>query len=178
MYCLRRHHRSNVLPPPERSHRLETLHDIQRFLTYIDQHYHEPITLSDAAEELKLSKNHFSQLFTKIVGINFISYLNTVRIEHAADMLRNSDRKVIDIALSCGFENIRSFNRCFRQYTGYSPTQFMTLPDAVRQSFPFYKRKLDEKEYVQGTSSVVMLTPVPEEEDSAAEKERRPDENT
>lgn len=156
MYQLRRRHQSSQ-GASELSHRTSTLHDIQRLMLYIDQHYQEPLTLDAAAEELNLSRSHFSQLFSNVVGINFLSYVNTVRIENAAHMLQSSDQKVIDVAMSCGFENIRSFNRCFKQYTGYTPTQFLALPEQMRRSFTFYKRKLEKKEYVQGVSTVVML---------------------
>lgn len=161
MYELRRHHKSSE-DASDTNHRMSTLHDIQQLMVYIDKHYQEPLTLDDAAEELHLSRNHFSQMFSNVVGINFLSYLNTVRIEHAADMIQNSGMKIIDVALSCGFENIRSFNRCFKQYTGYTPTQFRALPEETRRSFTFYKRKLEKKEYVEGVSPIVMRTPAEE----------------
>lgn len=162
VFQLRRHHRGRVMKA-NISHRAATLRDIQHLLVYIDQHYSEPLTLADAAKEMNLSQNHFSQLFSNVVGINFLSYLNTVRIEHAAHMIQNSRTKIIDVALACGFENIRSFNRCFKQYTGYPPREFLALPEQVRQSFSFYKRKLDKKEYVQGVSPLVMLTSTEDE---------------
>lgn len=166
MYQLRRHHRSNQSMDGV-THRISTLQDIQRVLVYIDQHYNEPLTLADAAEKLNLTSNHFSKLFSSVVGINFLSYLNTVRIEHAAYMIQNSDRNIIDVALSCGFENIRSFNRCFKQYTGYSPTEFIGLPKEIRQSFLFNKRKLEKKEYVQGVSPLVMQVFIDETEEGS-----------
>ncbi len=158
MYSLRRYHLNNIIPMPGAKPRLGRLHDIRQLLAYIDEHYAETITLEDAARQMNLSSEHFSRTFSKVVGINYISYLNMVRVEHAAKMICSTDAKMIDVALSCGFTNIRVFNRCFKQYTGYPPTQFMALPDSVKESFPFYRRKLDKREYVQGTSPVVILT--------------------
>ncbi len=141
MYRLRRRHQGQPAKA-DISHRAATLQDIQRLLVYIDQHYDEPMTLADAAEKMNLSQNHFSQLFSNVVGINFLSYLNTVRIEHAAYMIQNSKMKIIDVALACGFENIRSFNRCFKQYTGYPPesslrsrNRFASRSHSIRESW-------------------------------------------
>ncbi len=121
MYRLRRRHPHSDRPADNTSQHLGRLHDIRQFLAYIDEHYNETITLDDAARKLNLSPEYFSRTFSKVVGINYISYLNMVRVEHAADMICNSDAKMIDVALSCGFSNVRVFNRCFKQYTGTPP---------------------------------------------------------
>ena len=129
---------------------------MQQLLTYIDEHYGEDITLTFAAQKMNFSESHFSKTFKKIIGMNYITYLNAVRIEQAAAMLRNTGNKIADIALSCGFGNIRSFNRTFKEYTGCTPTQFLSLPDSEVRNFFFYKRKLDQKEYVENDSLTVV----------------------
>jgi AraC-like DNA-binding protein len=137
----------------------DSFHDMQNLLMYIDEHYNEDISLSFAAEMMNFSESHFSRVFKKMTGINFVTYLNAVRIEQAADMLKNTHAKVTDIALSCGFGNVRSFNRTFKDYTGYTPTQFLALPDAQSQHFSYYRRKLDQKEYVQNDSLTLVPNP-------------------
>lgn len=139
-----------------RRHRTELLYDMQHLLTYIDEHYSENITLSYAAARMNFSESHFSKVFKKLVGINFITYLNAVRIEQAAAMLRGTGTRITDIALACGFGNIRSFNRTFKEYTGYTPTQFLLLPDSEAQNFSYYRRKLSQTEYVQDDSLTVV----------------------
>ena len=152
IFRLRRSHPRMDKAAVTRSHRLDTLSDIQQLLTYIDEHYGEDITLTLAARKMNLSESHFSKTFKKLVGLNFVTYLNAVRVEQAASMLRDSGKKIADIALTCGFGNIRSFNRTFKEYTGYTPTQFLSLTDSQVRNFSFYKRKLDQKEYVHNDS--------------------------
>lgn len=101
-----------------RSHMLE---EMQQLLAYMDTHYGEDITLSFAAEKMNFSESYFSRVFKRLMGINFVTYLNMIRVEHAAAELKASGKRVLDIALSSGFNNIRTFNRVFKEITGYTP---------------------------------------------------------
>lgn len=156
VYRLRRHHPRASEASAIRSHRAEMLYDMQNLLTYIDEHYGENITLAFAAERMNFSESHFSKVFKKLIGINFITYINAVRIEQAAAMLRKSSARITDISMQCGFGNVRSFNRTFKEYTGYTPSQFLRLPDIEVQHFSYYKRKSDQKEFVQNDSMTVI----------------------
>lgn len=159
VYRLRRVHPRMSETLTARSHRTAMLYDMQNLLTYIDEHYGENITLSFAAHRMNLSESHFSKIFKKLVGINFIPYLNAVRVEQAAVMLKKTSARMTDIAFSCGFGNVRSFNRTFKEYTGYTPSQFLRLPDIEAQHFSYYKRKSEQTEYVQDLSLTVVPNP-------------------
>ena len=161
VYRLRRSHPRSTETSTSRSHRAEMLYDMQHLLTYIDEHYGENITLSFAAERMNFSESHFSKVFKKLIGINFITYINAVRIEHAASMLKKSSARITDIAMQCGFGNVRSFNRTFKEFTGYTPSQFLRLPDVEIEHFSYYKRKSDQKEFVQNDSMTVVPNPLP-----------------
>lgn len=163
VYQLFRHHPICDETSTSRSRRTELLYDMQHLLTYIEEHYGENLTLSFAAERMNFSESHFSKVFKKLIGINFITYVNAVRIEHAAAMLKNSNAKITDIALRCGFGNIRSFNRTFKEHTGCTPSQFLRLPESEIQHFSYYKRKSDQKEYVQDDSLTVIPNSLPSE---------------
>lgn len=156
VYRLRRCHPRSVKTSTSHSHRTEMLYDMQQLLTYIDEHYGENITLSFAAERMNFSESHFSKVFKKLIGINFVTYINAVRVEHAASMLKNSSTRITDIAMQCGFGNVRSFNRTFKEFTGYTPSQFLRLSDIEVQHFSYYKRKSDQKEFVQDDSLTVV----------------------
>lgn len=156
LYRLRRCHPQSSEKASARSHRMEQFYDMQHLLTYIDEHYSEDITLPFAARKMNLSESHFSKTFKKLVGLNFIAYLNAVRIEQSAGMLRTSGAQISEIAMNCGFGNIRSFNRTFKNYTGYTPTEFMRLSESDAQHFSFYQRRLERREYVQNDSLTIV----------------------
>ena len=132
--------------------RLHTLYDLQQLLSYIDEHYSENITLGFAAKRMGLYVYLFSRVFKRLIGINFVTYLNMVRIEHAAEQLRGTSRQITEVALGCGFNSARSFNRVFKEITGYTPSQFLRLPDPESYNLTYYKRKSLEKEYVRDDS--------------------------
>ena len=135
-----------------RSHMLE---DFQELLDYIDKHYAEELTLEHAASMMHFSPSHFSKTFKKLMGMNYVTYVNMVRIEHAISILINEHARMIDIALECGFSNIRSFNRVFKEITGHTPTDFSNQVDPDVYKTTFYHRKSGEAQYVEGDSSTM-----------------------
>ena len=110
------------------------------------------ITLEYAAGRMNFSTSHFSKTFKKLMGINFVTYLNVVRVERAAYELRHTEKKITDIALNCGFNNIRTFNRVFKEITGCTPSEFLLLPDPDTYKRTYYNRRSSEKEFVKDDS--------------------------
>lgn len=91
-------------------------------LNLIDSNY-PFLTFQDAAAYMNLSGAYFSRYFKAHTGMTFSRYLNQVRVEKAIDqMWRCPDMKLADISANCGFGTLRSFNRIFREQTGYAPT--------------------------------------------------------
>ena len=79
-----------------------------------------------AVEFMNMSEAYFSRFFKRISGMTFSMYLNHIRVNRAIDLIKNTDLSMTEIAMTCGFETIRNFNRVFRQITGYAPRE---LPD-------------------------------------------------
>lgn len=80
-------------------------------------------TLSKAAEIMGMNTSYFSRFFHNTIGIPFSKYLNCIKIENAVEMIKENNKNITEIALTCGFQTIRNFNRIFKDYTGYCPTQ-------------------------------------------------------
>lgn len=147
--------------------RIEQMDDFQKFLSYMEEHYNENITLEFAAEQVNFSPSHFSKMFKKMTGINFITYLNMLRVEKAMEQLKNTSKKVTDIGLNCGFNNIRTFNRVFKEITGYTPREFSQRMEDVSDYFgrrkelekynpSYYLQKYSQKRYVENDSMTVI----------------------
>lgn len=97
----------------------------KQLLNHIDLEY-EPITYRNAVQFMNMSDAYFSRYFKRQAGMTFSQYLNVVRIEKAVQLLDSAPTmKITDVMLRCGFNTIRSFNRVFREVTGFTPT---TLP--------------------------------------------------
>ena len=97
----------------------------KKLLYDIDEHA-EDYSFSRAVEYMNMSEAYFSRFFKKISGMTFSMYLNHIRVNKAIDLIRSRNMSMTDIAMNCGFETIRNFNRVFKQITGYSPRE---LPD-------------------------------------------------
>lgn len=91
---------------------------------YISQNCAEPLTLDSVARQLGISKSYFSHLFKDYTQMTFIDYLIRERINKAEILFLGPRKKIIDIALECGFSSISSFNRTFKKVKGISPTAF------------------------------------------------------
>lgn len=93
-------------------------------IQYIDEHHADPITIEHVSRVAMLSQSYFSYLFKTITNKTFVEYLTSLRLEHAMDMLKNTDRQVVDICYESGFKSVNHFNRAFKNKIGISPTQY------------------------------------------------------
>lgn len=94
----------------------------QNVLSYITEHYSENISLADIAATINYHPSYVSTLFVTYTGVNFKNYLDSFRINKAVELLRSTDQTVSDIAVHCGYENIRTFNYTFKRVTGTTPS--------------------------------------------------------
>ena len=101
----------------------------------IDARYREPLDVPALARAARLSTAHFSREFRRTFGETPHQYLLTRRLERAAALLRNTDRKVIDICLTVGLRSIGSFTTSFGRTFGMSPTAYRAAhPPAVTRA--------------------------------------------
>lgn len=119
--------------------RLSLLTDLQSLLSFMEEHYNDGISLEDAAEIMNFSPSHFSKIFKQFIGVNFVKYLNIIRISQAATLLTTTDHTITDIAFQCGFNNVRSFNRVFKEITNYTPSEYLLMPDNKSRNFTYYR---------------------------------------
>lgn len=97
---------------------------VYEIMKYLSIHYAEPVSLSDLSRALGVSKSYLSHTFSQRIGMNFRTYVNTLRADKACLLLRNSTRSITDIAYECGFETQRTFNRVFSAQYGKSPSEY------------------------------------------------------
>ena len=88
---------------------------------YLEEHYAEKVLVSHLAELVHMSVTNFTRCFKAVLGKTPMEYLMQTRIRHAARILLAGDRKVVDVAIDCGFPSISHFVACFRRITGVAP---------------------------------------------------------
>jgi AraC family transcriptional regulator len=97
---------------------------LMQVLDYINEHLNQDIKLADLAALLGISQFHFSHLFKQAIGTSPYQYLLQQRIERAKQLLKQSDRSIIDIAFQCGFNSHSHLSKQFRQLTGITPKAY------------------------------------------------------
>jgi AraC-like DNA-binding protein len=92
-------------------------------LRYIEEHYADG-SLSEIASRLHYELPYLSRLIRRDTGKNYTELLQEKRLSQAAWLLRNTDRRVDEISLSVGYENISYFHRLFAARFGCSPKKY------------------------------------------------------
>ncbi len=105
----------------ESSNKTRLLH---RILLFVDENYHHNCTLKDVAKHLRYDYPYLSKLFVQMTNMTFTDYLNNYRISQACYLLKNSGLSVGEIASQCGYNQLRTFHRNFRDIIGKSPRQY------------------------------------------------------
>lgn len=107
-----------------------------RIITYIDEHYREPISLQSLAEREFLSVPYLSKFFSENIGLNFQSYLTSIRLKNAVeDLLRYDEIPIADLALNHGFPSAKSFYTAFKGRYQLTPHEYRKQyrPDMAHQ---------------------------------------------
>lgn len=97
---------------------------IYNAVEYVAKNFRDEITLEKMAYDLCISKYVLSRMFAKTFHCNFSKYVNGVRLNHAQALLQDSKESITNIALDCGFESQRTFNRVFRERYKMTPREF------------------------------------------------------
>lgn len=97
---------------------------VDRAIRYIHERYSYPITVEDIAHYVGISRSYLFRKFQGKTGQSPKDYLDSYRLKHAGQLLRETDLSITAIAYSVGFENNLYFSKAFRKYTGTSPSEY------------------------------------------------------
>jgi AraC-like DNA-binding protein len=92
-----------------------------RVAQYIGDHMEDSINLADLARAAGLTRMHFAAQFRATVGVSPHEYLLRRRIERAQTLLQDPKQRLVDVALSVGFQAQPHFTTVFRRFVGVSP---------------------------------------------------------
>lgn len=97
---------------------------IRKAIDYIQCHFNQRISVGDMASSVGMNTKYFCSYFKKHTLTTPVTYLTLLRIRHAKTLLREKQLSVLDVALSCGFDNVSFFIRKFKAATGQTPGQY------------------------------------------------------
>ena len=98
---------------------------VKRIITYCIQNYTQPLTLDMLSKELYLNKYYISHLFQERMQMSYRDFLNTLRIEHACEIL-GTGISMTQVAYASGFSSVRTFNRAFMKLKNMTPREYVS----------------------------------------------------
>lgn len=94
-----------------------------RAIWYIESHFGEPVTLTDVAEAVGLSRFHLSRTFAQATGHSLTAYLRGRRLSEAARALAAGAPDILSVALEACYGSHEAFSRAFRDQFGVTPEE-------------------------------------------------------
>ena len=112
-----------VLQLKERGHNSD-LDLIERAILYISNYYMTDLTLESIARGIHTSHYHLSREFAAKIGTRIDHHVNELRINYSDHLLKTTDKTITETALESGFNNLRTFNRVYKQIKGITAKEF------------------------------------------------------
>lgn len=97
---------------------------VTQIIQYINENYNHITDIQQIAEHFFISKYHLCRFFRKNLDISLVTYLNTVKIREACNMIKNGCSNMTEVAILCGFNSSSYFCKVFKKEKGISPTEF------------------------------------------------------
>lgn len=95
-----------------------------RIRQYMLENFSLPLTREETAERFQLNPGYLSRLFRLRAADTFSGVLRTMRMEHAAFLLKNTELLIDEITFQCGYRSTPFFTSAFRRHFGVPPGQF------------------------------------------------------
>ncbi len=96
----------------------------KEMVSYIQQNFTRKISLKEFGEQFHLSEKYISQYFKKHFHITLSQYITYLRLEHAKQLLQDTDIPVTEIAMQSGYQNVSYFIRSFKKTYEVSPLKY------------------------------------------------------
>jgi len=127
-----------IAAPPDGSDEIHPV--LAKALMYMDNHYDRNINIDEVARQCAVSGGYLCALFRKSLNLSPVQHLTRIRLNAAAQQLRNSYLTVGEIAERCGYGDVNYFIRVFRKHLNCTPSEFRRI-ERTRQKTGTYTAK-------------------------------------
>lgn len=101
--------------------RMEALHDM---IGFVQSHYAGDVSLNDIATAGRVSKSSCCAIFREYLHQTPVGYLTGYRLERGAELLRNTNLTITEVAMRTGFASQSYFTETFRKHNGITPSDY------------------------------------------------------
>ena len=134
------------ISPAEKESSAKYISRLGHITSYVREHYAEDITLDQIAGEVSLNPDYFTRFFKKYMGMTFLDYVNSVRLEHIARDLLDTDLSIQNLLEKHGFTNYKLFMKMYKSRFNCTPGEMRRNSQVASARFqdPFgHSRKAD-----------------------------------
>jgi len=97
---------------------------LAKAINYIEANFRDDLHLTDIARAAGMSGRQLQRLFKLGTGDTPLAYLHNMRLMRAAEALRDTEKRVTEVAFASGFNDSNYFSRQFQKFFGVSPRQY------------------------------------------------------
>ncbi|EJR68519.1 hypothetical protein IIO_00047 [Bacillus cereus VD115] len=115
---------------------MDSLKNINAAMCYIEDNLTNEIDFKEVARLALCSEYHFKRMFSFLAGISLSNYIRCRRLTLAAFELKNSNIKVIDVAIKYGYNSPDSFARAFQNLHGITPSEARSTSHSLKAYSP------------------------------------------
>lgn len=101
--------------------------------SYILQNYHQPIRMKQLTEVTNVSESQLNRMYQRAFQLTPMERVATIRMEQAAQLLRNPSESVTNVALQVGYQSMSAFLQQFKKKYGVSPKEYQTKTNEVNK---------------------------------------------
>ena len=109
--------------------------DLERLAGYIEDNYSKSIEIDDIARHMGMSRSTLYRFLKQTLGISLSEMIRYYRIEHAKNLLKQTEYSIAHVSALCGFSNDMSFYRAFKSETHTTPSDFRETGMKMVQNF-------------------------------------------
>ncbi|MGE6540091.1 AraC family transcriptional regulator [Bacillus luti] len=115
---------------------MDSLKNMNAAMHYIENNLTNEIDFKEVAKLALCSEYHFKRMFSFLAGISLSEYIRCRRLTLAAFELKNSNIKVIDVAIKYGYNSADSFARAFQNLHGITPSEARKASHSLKAFSP------------------------------------------
>jgi AraC family transcriptional regulator len=117
---------------------------IDNVIKYIKDNSNQKLTLDTLAGVSNFSKYHFTRIFTSIVGVTPVAFVNQERLQKAVYLLAETNKTILEISNQCGFESVSTFNALFKKHYSKTPSDVRNSVKKNRNISLHFSNKQEE----------------------------------
>ncbi len=97
---------------------------VKKAITYMEENFENRISVEDMGRVMGMTPSYFSRFFRNSTGQTFHAYLTHIRLIYARRILLEQEETITDIAMNCGFPNVKAFIDAFHREYGTTPAKY------------------------------------------------------